>query len=883
MSVIVGRALPDVRDGLKPVHRRILFAMEHLSNYYNRPYKKSARIVGDVIGKYHPHGDTAVYDALVRMAQDFSLRYLLVDGQGNFGSMDGDSPAAMRYTEVRFHRHAQLLMEDLDKNTVDFQPNYDESESIPIFLPARVPNILINGSDGIAVGMATKIPPHNLGEICNATLALLDNPDIGVRELMEHIPGPDFPTGGIINGISGIVKAYETGRGSILLRAVADIEQNGNREAIIVSEMPYQVNKARMIERIAQSVRDKRIHGISEIRDESDKDGVRVVIEVRRSEQAEVVLNNLYKHSQLEESYGINMVALDHGRPRTMNLKQILEAFLNHRREVVSRRTEYELRRARERGHNLEGLAVALANIDPIIETIRASSDRADAIARLLSKPWALADLTAMLERAGADACRPKGDEYVGGVTRSTHEDDVDFIEEPVPGSGYRLSPQQARAITEMRLHQLTSLEREKLRTNYSEILDQIIIYQGILADSSRLQEVIREETLEVIEKFADERRTQIQQDQLDLTRADLVAPEDRVVTISYGGYIKAQAVSDYRAQRRGGIGRSASGLKSEDAIAHMAVAHTHKDHVLFFSTAGKVYRQPTLEIPTAGFTSSGRPLVRVIQALEKNREERIAAMLPMSTEPSADTYLVMATSKGQVVKIPLHKFASINRNGKIAVRLREDDSLVTAMLATDEDEFLLLTSIGKAIRFRGSQVRTTGRGAMGVRGIRLSGGAVVVGMLAVPKEDEQREVLFLTEKGYGKRTPFADFPLKKNRGGMGVIGIRDTARNGPLVAVLAASSLEDVMLISDGGTLVRVPVDQIRSMGRSTKGVGVAKLRDSQQLVGAVLTEKYIEEAEDTEEGTPAGEGRVAEPSAIQESPDAEPHSEEGDKETDD
>jgi len=811
MSVIVGRALPDVRDGLKPVHRRVLFAMSELGNDWNKAYKKSARVVGDVIGKYHPHGDSAVYDTIVRMAQPFSMRYVLVDGQGNFGSVDGDSAAAMRYTEIRMRRIAHDLMADLDKETVDFVPNYDGTEQIPAVLPTRVPNLLVNGSSGIAVGMATNIPPHNLGEVIRACLALIDNPALEVDDLIEIVPGPDFPTGGIINGRQGIVEAYRTGRGRIYVRARAEVLTNDatGRDTIIITEIPYQLNKARLIEKIAELVKDKRIEGISELRDESDKDGLRVVIELRRDVPGEVVLNNLYSQTQLESVFGINCVALVDGQPRTLNLKEMLEAFLRHRREVVTRRTVFLLRKARERGHVLEGLAIALANIDEVIELIRNSPSPAEARERLVARAWEPGSVLAMLDKAGAEACRPEDLPREYGLRDGR----------------YHLSPDQAQAILDLRLHRLTGLEHEKLLEEYQQKLAEIADYLEILADPRRLMQVIREELEKVAADYGDARLTEIVSSRQDLTAEDLIPEEERVVTVSFSGYAKSQPLDAYQAQRRGGVGRSGAPVREEDSIEHLLVANTHHT-ILCFSNRGRVYWLKVYEIPVASRGAKGRPLVNL---LPLGQDERITSLLPV-TEYSADRFVFMATSDGTVKKTPLDAFSRPRSIGLIAIDLGEGDHLVGTALTNGASDVLLFSSSGKAVRFRESDVRPMGRAAHGVRGMRLSEGQRVVSLI-VPDQDAS-QVLSVSAKGYGKRTDTADFPMH-GRGGQGVIAMQASGRNGPLVGAIRVSPTDEVMLISDQGTLLRTGVAQISLLGRNTQGVKVMNVRDGEMLVG--------------------------------------------------
>ncbi len=809
MSVIVGRALPDVRDGLKPVHRRVLYAMNELGAHSNKPYYKSARIVGDVIGKFHPHGDQSVYDTLVRMAQPFSLRYLLVDGQGNFGSVDGDSAAAMRYTEARMSKLAHELMADIDKDTVDFQPNYDEKELEPTVMPTRVPNLLVNGSSGIAVGMATNIPPHNLSEIIDATIALIDDPEIGIDGLMQHVPGPDFPTAGIINGAAGIHEAYRTGRGRIYVRAKAEIEvdEKTNREAIIVTELPYMVNKARLIEKIAELVKEKKLEGISELRDESDKDGMRVFIEVRRDAAADVVLNNLYQQTPMESVFGINMVCLLDGRPRLLNLKEMLEAFVRHRREVVTRRTIFELRKARERAHILEGLTVALANIDEMIELIKTSANPQEARERMLAKRWEPGLVRALLGAAGADASRPE-DLLPGlGLTED----------------GYQLSEAQAKEILEMRLHRLTGLEQEKLTDEYKKLLDVIAELIRILEDPERLLEVIRDELRDLKANFGDARRTVIQPNMEDLNILDLIAPEDVVVTLSHAGYVKRQPLTTYRAQKRGGRGRSATAMKEEDFIERLWVVNTH-DILLSFTSSGRVFWPKVYQLPEAGPNARGRPMVNFV-ALEAG--ERIQAVLPVRDFPEGQ-FVLFATARGTVKKTPLKEFEYQLQRGKIAINLEDGDSLVGVALTDGESDVMLFASNGKVSRFDEGTVRPMGRTATGVIGMRLAEGESVVSLICV---QGQHDVLTATANGFGKRTPLDEFP-KKGRGTQGVIAIQTTERNGQLVSAIQVEETQQVMLISDQGTLVRTRVGEIARVGRNTQGVTLIRLGKGEQLV---------------------------------------------------
>ncbi len=811
MSVIVGRALPDVRDGLKPVHRRVIYAMSELGNDWNKPYKKSARIVGDVIGKYHPHGDTAVYDTIVRMAQPFSMRYMLIDGQGNFGSVDGDSPAAMRYTEIRMAKITHQLLADIDRETVDFIPNYDESEHEPKVLPTRVPNLLVNGSSGIAVGMATNIPPHNLNEVVNACLHLLDEPDASVDDLMVHLPGPDFPTAGIVNGAHGIREAYRTGRGRIYLRARAHVEsdEKSGKDTIIVTELPYQVNKARLLEKIAELVKEKRIEGITELRDESDKDGMRMVIELRRGEMGEVVLNNLYKQTQLQTVFGINMVALEDGQPRLMNLLQILQAFLKHRREVVTRRTVYDLRKARERAHILEGLAVALANIDEVIALIKSSPTPADAKRALVERVWRPGVVTDMLSRAGAEATRPEDLDAQYGLM-----DD-----------GYHLSPAQAQAILDLRLHRLTGLEKDKIVAEYRELLEKIHDLLEILSNPDRLTQVIREELQELIAAFGDERRTEIVEAHQNLSLEDLITPEDVVVTISHAGYVKAQPLADYEAQRRGGKGKSATKIKDEDFIEKLFVANTH-DTILCFSSAGKVYWLKVYEVPLGSRAARGRPIINLLP-LEEG--EQIQAVLPVR-DYAEDRYVLLATRNGTIKKTPLSEFSRPRSSGIIALDLREGDSLVGVSLTNGAQQVMLFSNAGKGIRFAETDVRPMGRTAAGVRGIRLAAGQRVVG-LAIIDPDSDARVVLASENGYGKRTRVDEFAVQK-RGGQGVIAMRLSERNGDLVGAVLADEEDEIMLITTRGTLVRTPVAGISEIGRNTQGVMLIRLGNGEKLV---------------------------------------------------
>ncbi len=832
MSVIVGRALPDVRDGLKPVHRRVLHAMRELGNEYNRAYKKSARVVGDVIGKYHPHGDVSVYDTIVRMAQPFSMRYLLVDGQGNFGSVDGDPPAAMRYTEVRMSRLAGELLADIDKETVDFVPNYDESEHEPAVLPTRVPNLLINGASGIAVGMATNIPPHNLTEIVNACIALIDDPGITLAGLMQHVPGPDFPTAGIINGAQEIATAYKSGRGRLSIRARAQFEEldDRGRQAIVVTELPYQVNKARLLERIADLVRNKNIDGISELRDESDKDGMRVVIELKRGEMADIVLNNLYAQTPMETVFGINMVALLDGQPRLMSLREMLDAFLRHRREVVTRRTIFELRRARERAHVLEGLAVALANIDAIIALIKASPTPVEARAAMLARPWPGGIVPELLQRAGAVATRPDGLAADTGLL----------------ADGYRFSEVQAQAVLDMRLNRLTGLEQDKIVEEFQGLLREIVDLSDILARPERLMQVVRQEIIEIRENYGDARRTEISRDHLNLSTEDLIERQDVAVTLSHAGYAKAQPVSDYQAQRRGGRGKSATAVKDEDFIEKFFVAHTH-DTLLCFSNRGTVYWLRVFELPQAGRGSRGKPIVNLLP-LEEG--EKISAVLPVK-QFDEQHYVFMATSTGTVKKTPLTAFSRPRASGIIGLELRGDDTLVGVALTDGTCDILLCTSGGKAIRFHEQEVRPMGREAAGVRGVRLGEGQRLIALLVLG----EGHVLTASENGYGKLTPLDDFP-SHGRGGQGVIALQTTERNGATVAALQVRADQELMLISSTGTLVRTPVADISIVGRNTQGVRLIRLAEGERLTGVerVLGLEAGEDAAQADDAEGAG-----------------------------
>jgi DNA gyrase subunit A len=826
MSVIVGRALPDVRDGLKPVHRRVLFAMNELRNDYNKPYKKSARVVGDVIGKYHPHGDSAVYDTIVRMAQDFSLRYMLVDGQGNFGSVDGDSAAAMRYTEIRMAKISHQLLADLDKETVDFVDNYDGTERIPDVLPTRVPNLLVNGSSGIAVGMATNIPPHNLTEVINGSLAMIDNPDIDVDGLMEYIPGPDFPTAATISGRSGIVEAYKTGRGRIHLRAKAEVEvdEKTGKETIIVTEIPYQVNKARLIEKIAELVKEKRVEGISALRDESDKDGMRIVIEIRRGDVGEVVLNHLYANTQLQVVFGINMVALDKNQPRLFNLRDMLDCFIRHRREVVTRRSVYELRKARERAHILEGLAISLANIDEVIELIRRSPTPAEAKAGLISRAWKLGDVAAMLETAGVDAARP------------------DHLPEEygIKGDNYHLTEAQAQAILDLRLHKLTGLEHEKILDEYKGLLEQIAELLHILRSSERLMEVIREELVEIRDNFGDERKTDITAAAHDISMEDLINEEDVVLTLSHEGYVKYQPLTEYEAQRRGGKGKAATKMKDEDFIERLWVANTH-DTILCFSTRGRIYWMKVYQLPLASRASRGKPIVNLLPLEE---DERITAILPTRDYPE-DKFVVMATKNGTIKKTPLPEYSRPRNGGIIALNLVDGDELIGVDITDGNGDIMLFSDAGKVVRFAEEQVRSMGRTATGVRGIRLEEDQRVVSLI-VPREYEEQEaaVLTVTENGYGKRTPLTEYPAK-SRATKGVVSIKVSERNGSVVGAMEVIDGNEIMLISNKGTLVRTRVNEVSTVGRNTQGVRLIRTADDEKVVGLQRIDEIDEDEE--------------------------------------
>ena len=866
MSVIVGRALPDVRDGLKPVHRRVLYAMHELNNVWNRPYLKSARVVGDVMGKYHPHGDSAIYDTVVRMAQDFSLRYTLVDGQGNFGSVDGDPPAAMRYTEIRLRKIASEMVVDIEKDTVDFGPNYDGSTSEPQVLPAKIPNLLINGSTGIAVAMATNIPPHNLHEVVAACLLLLENPDATIDELIEKIPAPDFPTGALIYGVAGVREGYRTGRGRVVMRAKThfeDMDKAGNRQAIIVDEIPYQVNKAVLQQKIAELVNEKKIEGISDIRDESDKQGMRVVIELKRGENAEVVLNNLFKLTQLQDSFGINMVALVDGQPRLLNLKQVLEAFLAHRREVVTRRTVYELNKARDRGHLLEGLAVAVVNVDEMIELIKSSPTPPVAKERLLARTWAAGIAAEMVERAAGDvsALRPEGIDPNAGLQ---------------PDGTYQLSEVQAGEILQMRLQRLTGLEQEKIVTEYREVVDRILDLLDILAKPARITAIIRDELTGVVEEFGgpekDPRRSQIELNASEIDIEDLITPQDTVVTLSHSGYIKAQPLSEYRAQRRGGRGKQAASTKDDDWVDQLFIANTH-DTILCFSDRGRVYWLKVWEVPQGSRASRGRPIVNMFPLAEN---EKITVVLPIKTFDD-EHYVFMATSQGTVKKTALSDFSNPRKAGIIAVDLDEGDYLIGAAVTDGEHDVMLFSDAGKAVRFSEGDVRAMGRTARGVRGMALEEGQKVIAMLVA--DDERRSVLTATENGYGKRTPLIEH-TRHGRGTKGMIAIQSSERNGRMVAAILVEEGDEIMLITTGGVLVRTRVDEIREMGRATQGVTLIGVEEGdtlsrvQRVVGSDSPEVLAAVGESAEgDATEASDG----PEAAEDSPSGDDAAAEG------
>ena len=824
MSVIVGRALPDVRDGLKPVHRRVLYAMHELNNDFNKPYKKSARIVGDVIGKYHPHGDTAVYDTIVRMAQDFSLRYMLVDGQGNFGSVDGDNAAAMRYTEIRMSKIAHELLEDIDKETVDFGPNYDGSEQEPLIMPARIPNLLINGSSGIAVGMATNIPPHNLSEVVNACLLLLEKPESSIDALIKLMPAPDFPTAGIIHGTSGVKEGYRTGRGRVVIRGRTHVEKldKGNREALIVDELPYQVNKKTFIEKIAELVNDKKIEGISDLRDESDKSGMRVVIELKRGENPDVILNNLFKQTQLQDSFGMNMVALIDGQPKLLNLKQILDAFLRHRREVITRRTVFELRKARERGHILEGLAVALANVDEMIKIIKAAPTPPDAKKELMARTWKSSVVEGMLKGAAMEFSRPEGLSKEFGLA----------------ASGYKLSDIQAQEILQLRLQRLTGLEQEKIVNEYKEIMSVITDLLDILATPARVTAIIADELKAIKEQYGDKRRSEIVENALDLSTEDLITAEDVVVTLSHTGYIKSQALAEYRAQKRGGRGKQAATTKDDDFIDKMFVANTH-DNILCFSSRGQVYWLKAYEVPQGSRTSRGKPIVNLFPLQEG---EKINAILPIK-EFDDKHYIFMATALGTVKKTPLTDFSNPRKSGIIAINLDDNDFLVGAEITDGSNDIVLVSNGGKAVWFDEEDVRSMGRNTRGVRGMKLQEDQQVLSLLIA--SDDQQSMLVATENGYGKRTVLSDF-RHSGRATQGVKAIQVSERNGLVVAAKLVSDEDEIMLITTGGVLIRTRVSEIRELGRATQGVTLINLGENEKLSGL---EKIVEADDDIEE----------------------------------
>jgi len=814
MSVIIGRALPDVRDGLKPVHRRVLFAMHELSNDWNRAYKKSARIVGDVIGKYHPHGDTAVYDTIVRMAQPFSLRYMLVDGQGNFGSVDGDNAAAMRYTEIRMARIAHELLADLDKETVDFGPNYDGSEHEPLVFPARFPNLLVNGSSGIAVGMATNIPPHNMGEVIDACLALLQNPTMDIEELIEIVPAPDFPTAGFIYGLAGVKEGYRTGRGRVIMRARCHFEDigRGERQAIIIDELPYQVNKANLLIKIGAMVREKRIEGISEIRDESDKSGMRAVIELKRGENAEVMLNRLYKETQLQDSFGINMVAIIDGQPKLLNIRQIIDAFLRHRREVVTRRTLFELRKARERGHVLEGLAVALSNVDEIIALIKAAPTPADAKTGLMERDWHSPMVEEMLSRV-SEASRPEGLEAEFGLVGSGES------------RSYRLSGVQAQAILDLRLQRLTGLEQDKILGEYRDVMDKIADLLDILAKPARVTAIISEELVAVKAQFGDKRRSEIITNAQEMSMEDLIPPEDVVVTLSHSGYMKAQRLDEYHAQKRGGRGKLATSNKEDDFVDNLFIANTH-NYILCFSNRGQVYWLKVYEVPQGSRTARGKPIVNL---LELEEGEKINAILPIS-EFAEDKFVFFATANGTVKKTSLTDFSRPMKRGIIAINLDEDDYLIGVALTDGRHDVMLFSNGGKAVRFDENDVRPTGRASRGVRGMKLADKQAVIALLVA--EDEQQSVLTATENGYGKRTPITEY-TRHGRGTQGMIAIQASARNGAMVAATLVNTEDEIMLIGTDGVLIRTRVSEIREMGRTTQGVTLMNVEQGEKLAG--------------------------------------------------
>ena len=811
MSVIHGRALPDVRDGLKPVHRRILFAMHDLKNYYNRPYKKSARVVGDVIGKYHPHGDSAVYDAMVRMAQDFSMRYMLVEGQGNFGSIDGDPPAAMRYTEVRMSKITDQLLADIEKETVNFSPNYDGSEQIPDVLPTRVPTLLVNGSSGIAVGMATNIPPHNLTEVINGSLALLENPKTSIDQLTQSISGPDFPTGGIIDGKMGIYEAYNTGRGIIYVRAKTSVEEDkSGNQSLVINEIPYMVNKARMLEKIAELVKDKKIDGIREIRDESDKDGLRVVIDVKKGESVDVLENNLYAQTQLEQSFGINFTVLVNGQPKVLNLKEILQEFIKHRKDVVTKRTKFELKKAKDRGHIVEGLMVAIANIDAIITIIKKSKDPKIAAAELCKKTWKAGPIEAILKKVGKDACKPKGLPADLGLK----------------GKNYKLSPDQAKSILELRLGRLTGLEQDNLSSEFNELIEKIQKLQEILDDKNVLQGVVRDELNEIKESFGDERKTDINDARQDISNEDLIPEETRVLTLSRSGYAKTQPLTEYREQRRGGMGKAAASVKEEDLIQNLYVLSSHSQ-LLCFTTLGKVYWLKVYEIPVASRTSKGRPLVNM---LNLDDDETVTQILPVE-DFAEDKYVFMATRNGTVKKTSLKFFAKKYKSGIKAIKLDEGDKLVGSVVTDGDQEILLASLSGKLIRFHESKVRPMGRTARGVRGMKLQKDMKIISLMV---GDTTKTILCLSENGYGKKSKLEDFTMH-NRGGQGVIALKTSDRNGLMVSASSVDEEDGIMLISDKGTMIRTSVGQIPTLGRNTQGVKVITPKEGEKLIEGV------------------------------------------------
>ena len=811
MSVIHGRALPDVRDGLKPVHRRILFAMHDLKNYYNRPYKKSARVVGDVIGKYHPHGDSAVYDAMVRMAQDFSMRYMLVEGQGNFGSIDGDPPAAMRYTEVRMSKITDQLLADIEKDTVNFSPNYDGSEEIPDVLPTRVPTLLVNGSSGIAVGMATNIPPHNLTEVINGSLALLENPKTSIDQLTQSISGPDFPTGGIIDGKMGIYEAYNTGRGIIYVRAKTSVEEDkSGNQSLVINEIPYMVNKARMLEKIAELVKDKKIDGIREIRDESDKDGLRVVIDVKKGESVDVLENNLYAQTQLEQSFGINFTVLVNGQPKVLNLKEILQEFIKHRKDVVTKRTKFELKKAKDRGHIVEGLMVAIANIDAVITIIKKSKDPKIAASELCKKTWKAGPIEAILKKVGKDACKPKGLSADLGLK----------------GKNYKLSPDQAKSILELRLGRLTGLEQDNLSSEFNELIEKIQKLQEILDDKNVLQGVVRDELNEIKESFGDERKTDINDARQDISNEDLIPEETRVLTLSRSGYAKTQPLTEYREQRRGGMGKAAASVKEEDLIQNLYVLSSHSQ-LLCFTTLGKVYWLKVYEIPVASRTSKGRPLVNM---LNLDDDETVTQILPVE-DFAEDKYVFMATRNGTVKKTSLKFFAKKYKSGIKAIKLDEGDKLVGSVVTDGDQEILLASLSGKLIRFHESKVRPMGRTARGVRGMKLQKDMKIISLMV---GDTTKTILCLSENGYGKKSKLEDFTMH-NRGGQGVIALKTSDRNGLMVSASSVDEEDGIMLISDKGTMIRTSVGQIPTLGRNTQGVKVITPKEGEKLIEGV------------------------------------------------